>query len=285
MSASVRVPPYPFPKTNRTASNTVLQNNSSSFNSTEDHIFSQFSCNSLPAEQSVQIPHNALLYNETTPNEYRDLSQDALQQSSSPSVQVPNHQSRLNYDITSSGNQGFPCQFVPDSFQNYPNPTTTTNDHVEFPYPKFQRYSPLTNQRAQVQQFPFQNSSATPNQSVQSQSYEYNFPPPNIIEREFYHNTQSANQSVQFQTSQGFLDTASSNITVINDFRQLSQNAQSADHHCEFPASRCLLCESIYANDSVQAFPNTTAFTRRRVRNQTTREIICVSVETNERLI
>lgn len=243
--------------------------------------------------QSCEFPYNELVYNETVPNEYRELSQNALQQSSSQTrfVPVPNRQNRLNCATTTSANQRFPSQFVPDSFQNYPNSITTASGCGQFPYAQYQQDSPLVNQRAQVQQFSFQNSSVMHNQSVQSQSNTCfnNFAPSNnTVDQEFYHfpnNTQSPNRSVQFQPSQGPLDTGSYNETVVNDFRQLSHDTQSADHHCEFPTSRCFLCESIYANQSSQPFPNTAAFTRRRVRNRTTRQILCVSVSTSECLI
>lgn len=223
--------------------------------------------------QSVQFPNNGLSNYGTVPNEFRELSQIALQQSSSQaqSVQVPIRQNRLNHATTTSANHRFPYQFVPGSFQNYPNSLTTPNEYVQFPYAQFQQDSPLVNQRAQVQQFPLQNSSVMYNQSTSSQSYNYfnNFAQSsNTIDQESHHfpnNTHSPNQSVEFPYSEDPLNTVSYNEIVVNDFRQLSEDTQSADHHCELPTSRRFRYES-----------NCVSLSATR-RNQTT-QMLCVSV-------
>lgn len=215
--------------------------------------------------QSAQFPYNGLSYYETVPNE---LSQIALQQSSSQtqSVQVPSRQNRLNHATTTSANHRFPERFVPGSFHNYPNSLTTANGCAQFPYAQFQPDSPSINQRAQVQQFPFQNSSVMSNQSVSSQSYNYfnNFAQSNnTIDQESHHfpnNTHSPNRSVEFPPSEYPLNAVSYNEIVVNDFRQLSEVTQSADHHCEFPTSRSFRFESNCANQSAQSIPNTSAF-------------------------
>lgn len=228
------------------------------------------------------------------PNEYSELSQIALQQSSSQtqSVQVPSRQSRLNHATTTSANHHFPYQFVPGSFQNYPNSQTTANEYVQFPYAQFQQDSPLVNQRAQVQQFPLQNSSVMYNQSVSSQSYNYfnNFAQSiNTIDQESHHfpnNTHSPNRSVEFPPLEDPLNTVSYNEIVVNDFRQLSEDTQSADHHREFTTSRGFRYESNCVNQSAQPFSNTSAFftTRRKDVSQTTTKttkILYVSVSKN----
>lgn len=224
--------------------------------------------------QSVQFPHNGLSYYGTEPNEYRELSQISLQQSSSQtqSVQVPSRQNRLNHATTTSANHRFPYQFVPGSFQNYPNSLTTVDEYVQFPYAQFQQDSPLINQRAQVQQFPLQSSSVMSNQSASSQSYNYfnNFAQSsNTIDQESHHfpnNTHSPYRSVEFPHSEDPLNTVSYNELVVNDFRQLSEDTQSADHHRDFPTSRGFRYESNCVNLSA---------TRR---NQTTTQMLYVSV-------
>lgn len=110
------------------------------------------------------------------------------------------------------------------------------------------------------------------NQSASSQSYDYfnNFAQSNnTIDQESHHfpnNTHSSNQSVELPPSEDPLNTVSCSEIVVNDFRQLSEDTQSADHHCEFPTSRCFRYESNCANLSASR------------RNQTTTQMLYVSV-------
>lgn len=112
------------------------------------------------------------------------------------------------------------------------------------------------------------------NQSASSQSYNYfnNFAQSNnTIDQESHHfpnNTHS--RSVEFPPLEDPLNSVSYNEIVVNDFRQLSEDTQSADHHREFPTLRGFRYESNCVNVSA---------TRR---NQTTTQMLYVSVSQSD---